>query len=60
MYHNKRVECYAKLKNLIQDQDISECSLHINKIKEYRHNKIRVKQIDIFDRLYKIIQWISS
>ena len=34
MYENKRAECCAKLKDLIQDKDISECSLLINKIKD--------------------------
>ena len=41
----------AKLKNLIQDSDISQCSLLINKIKEFRHNKTRSRQKDTFDRL---------
>ena len=53
MYENKRAECYAKLKNLIHDKDISECSLLINKIKENMHSKIREKQIDEFDRCFK-------
>ena len=53
MYENKTAECYTKLKHLIQDQDISECSLLISKIKEYRHRKIGEKQIDKFDRLLK-------
>ena len=53
MYENKRAECYTQLKNLIQGQDISECSLLINKIKEYRHSKIKGKPIHKFDRLLK-------
>ena len=53
MYDNKRSECYAKFKNLMQDKDISECFLLINKIKVYRHNKITAKQTDTFDRLFK-------
>ena len=53
MYQNKRAECYAKLKNLIQDENISKYSLLIDKIKEYRHSKIRAKQTDKFYRLFK-------
>ena len=51
MYELKRTECYAKLKNLIQERDISQCSLFINIIKEFRHNKTRSRQKVKFDRL---------
>ena len=34
-------------------RDISQCSLPINKIKEFRHNKTRSRQKDKFDRLIK-------
>ena len=40
-----------KLRNITQDQDISEGIFLINKIKEYRHNKFKGKQINKFDRL---------
>ena len=53
MYKNRRAECYSKLKTLTQDQDISECILLINKVKEYRHSKIKGKQINKFDRLLR-------
>ena len=56
MYENKRSDCYAKPKNLMQDKDISVCSLLINKIKEYRYSNVRAKQIDKFDMLFKKIQ----
>ena len=41
MYENKWFECYVKLRNIIQDSDIWECSFLINVIKEYRWNKNR-------------------
>ena len=44
MYENKKAEHYSKPRSLIQDQDISKCILLFNKIKEYRHNKIKVNQ----------------
>ena len=51
MYELRRLECYTKLKNLVQDGDLSECSLPINKIKEFRHNKTKSRQKDKFERL---------
>ena len=60
MYKNKRSECNAKLKNLIQDHDISEYTLLINKIKAYRHSKIKGEQIDKFSRFLKKMCWIPS
>ena len=53
MHENEKAECHTKLENITQDQDISECSLLINKIIEYKHSKIQVKQINKFGRLVK-------
>ena len=51
MYEMKRLECYSQLRNLIQDRDISQCSLLINNIKEFRHNRTKSRQKDKFSRL---------
>ena len=43
---------YSKLRKLIQESDLTQCSLLINKIKEFRHTKTKLRQMDKFNRLW--------
>ena len=52
-YGNNRAKCNSQLRNLIQEDDIIKCMFLINKIKEYRHNKVKGKQIDKFECLFR-------
>ena len=45
MYELKRQECFSQPRNLIQDNDLSQCSLLINKIKEFRHNRTKSRKM---------------
>ena len=56
MYELKRLECYYQLKNAIPDRDISQCSLLINKINKFRHNRPKSRQKDKFNRLSNKIE----
>ena len=51
MYELKRTEWYDKLRNLIQDWDISWYNLFINKVKEFRYHKTKTRQKDKLNRL---------
>ena len=55
MYEKQRSVCYTKLKNIIKDhnQDIAECTLLINKMKEHRQNNTKARQTDKLDILFE-------
>ena len=42
LWELKRQEFYSQLWNLIQDSELAQCILLINKIKEFRHNKTKL------------------
>ena len=48
-----------KISSKTQDQDIAECTLLINKIKEHMHNKTD-RQIDNFNKSVQKARWILS
>ena len=50
----QREDQYKKFKNNISnhEEDLDRCGLFINKIKEHRHDKIRNKHIDKFEKLH--------
>ena len=57
----KRFDCYNKLRELIHEKDLSECSSLINKINDVRHNKVKARQKAKFDRLYtKVIGYMYN
>ena len=51
MYEQNRYMYYSQLRSMIMKIEIYMCIHLINKIKEHRHNKIKVKQIDKFECL---------
>ena len=52
LWELKRQEYYSKIRNLIQDSKLTQCILLINKIKDFRQNKTKLRQMDKFNRLY--------
>ena len=58
----QREDQYKKFKDNISnhEQDLDRCRLFINKIKEHRHDKIKKKHIDKFEKITFQKIWIPS